>query len=151
MEYSLDNKTFAAAIPTGTNAGTYKVYYRSNGNGTYDTVTGEEPVSVTIAKAVPTVTAPKAKTGLVYTGQPQALIEAGTTTGGTMEYSLNGTTFATTIPTETNAGAYTVYYRANGNTNYETVTGQATVSVTIAKAVPTVTAPKAQTGLVYNG
>ncbi len=151
MEYSLDGKTFAAAIPTGTNAGTYQVYYRSNGNGTYDTVTGEAPVSVTIAKAVPTVTAPKAMTGLVYTSQPQALIEAGTTTGGTMEYSLNGTTFATTIPTGTNAGNYTVYYRANGNTNYETVTGQATVSVTIAKAVPTVTAPKAMTGLVYNG
>ena len=151
MEYSLDNKTFAAAIPTGTNAGTYQVYYRSNGNGTYDTVTGETPVSVTIAKAVPTVTAPKAKTGLVYTGQAQALIEAGSTTGGTMEYSLDGKTYATTIPTGTNGGTYTVYYRSNGNTNYDTVTGDAPISVTIAKAVPTVTAPKAKTGLEYTG
>ena len=151
MEYSLDNKTFAAAIPTGTNAGTYQVYYRSNGNGTYDTVTGETPVSVTIAKAVPTVTAPKAKTGLEYTGQPQALIEAGSTTGGTMEYSLDGKTYATTIPTGTNGGTYTVYYRSNGNTNYDTVTGDAPISVTIAKAVPTVTAPKAKTGLEYTG
>ena len=121
MEYSLDGKTFATTIPTGTNGGTYTVYYRSTGNANYDTVAGQTPVSVTIAKAVPTVTAPKAKTGLEYTGEAQALIEEGSTTGGTMEYSLDGKNFATTIPTATDAGTYTVYYRVTGDANYKDV------------------------------
>ncbi len=48
------------------------------------------------AKQVPTVTAPTAKT-LTYTGQAQELVNAGSTTGGTMNYALG--TDATTAPT----------------------------------------------------
>ncbi|MBR2151535.1 MAG: hypothetical protein IJ902_09190 [Prevotella sp.] len=150
MEYSLDGKTYAAAIPTGTNAGVYNVYYRVNGGTNYETVTGKEPVSVTIAKAVPQVTAPKAKTDLVYTGQPQALVEAGSTTAGTLEYSLDGKTYTTQIPTGTAAGGYSVYYRVSGGTNYEDVEAKS-ISVTISKAISGVTPPTAKENLVYNG
>lgn len=150
MEYSLDGKTYAAAIPTGTNAGVYKVYYRVNGGTNYDTVTGTDPVSVAIAKAAPQVTAPIAKTGLVYSGQPQALIEAGSTTGGTMDYSLDGKTYSTQIPTGTEAGGYAVYYRVSGGTNYEDVEAKS-ISVTISKAISGVTPPTAKENLVYNG
>ena len=40
-------------------------------------------------KAEPEVTAPTPKEGLVYNGQSQILVSAGTTTGGTLQYSLS--------------------------------------------------------------
>ncbi len=57
-----------------------------------------------------TVSAPTAKS-LTYNGSAQALINAGSTNDGTMEYSLDGTDWSETIPTGTNTGNYTVYYR----------------------------------------
>ena len=46
-------------------------------------------VTVTVTdKVTPTVTAPTAKTGLVYNGANQVLIDAGSVTGGTLQYSL---------------------------------------------------------------
>ena len=66
------------------------------------------------------ITSPTARENLTYTGQEQALITAGSvTSGGTMQYSLteNGT-YSETIPTGTNAGAYTVWYRAIGDENH---------------------------------
>ena len=90
-------------------------------------------MSVTIAKATPSVTAPTAKTP-TYTGSAQALVTAGSTTGGTLVYSLeqNGA-YSETIPTGTNAGSYTVYYKVNGDNNYNDVSAKS-VTVTIAKA-----------------
>ena len=55
------------------------------------------------------ITPPTAQENLTYTGQEQALITAGSVTDyGTMQYSLteNGT-YSQTIPTGTDAGAYT--------------------------------------------
>lgn len=63
----------------------------------------------TITKGTATVTkAPTAK-ALTYTGSAQALVTAGTATGGTMQYSLGTATEATepytaSIPTATDAG-----------------------------------------------
>lgn len=93
----------------------------------------EKTVGITINKATPSVTAPTAKT-LTYTGSAQALVNAGSTTGGTLVYSLeqNGT-YGETIPTATNAGSYTVYYKVNGDNNYNDVSAKS-VTVTIAKA-----------------
>lgn len=83
-------------------------------------------------------TAPTAKT-LTYTGSAQELVNAGTATGGTMQYSLNGGTYSTNIPTATNAGTYRVYYKVVGD-DYHNNTTTMTVSVTINKAPLTVTA-----------
>ncbi len=146
LVYSLDNSTFSTAIPTGTNAGTYTVYYKIGGN--YIEVEGGS-FNVTIAKIAATLTAPTAKTGLVYTGEAQELITAGSTTGRELQYSLDNTTYATTIPTGTNAGAYKVYYKVVGGTNYTDVEA-AYVDVTINKAK--VTAPTANnTAYIYTG
>lgn len=62
-------------------------------------------------KKDPEVTAPKAITGLVYNTALQNLITAGSTTGGTMKYSLDGTEYATAIPQGKDAKDYTVYYK----------------------------------------
>ena len=53
-----------------------------------------------------------------YSGSEQSLLSGGTATNGTIVYSRNGVDFMETAPTETNAGKYTVYYKARGNTNY---------------------------------
>ena len=100
-------------------------------------------------KMNPTVTAPAANT-LTYTGEAQVLVTAGNTTGGEMQYSLDGETYSTTIPTGTNAGDYTVYYKVKGDNNYYDVSAK-TVTVSIAKADSSVnTAPTANT-LTYTG
>ncbi|MBP3279030.1 MAG: hypothetical protein J6M44_08770 [Butyrivibrio sp.] len=45
--------TWSTEIPTGTNAGTYSVYYKVEGNDTYAEYAPAEPITVTIAKADP--------------------------------------------------------------------------------------------------
>ena len=100
-------------------------------------------------KLTPTVTAPTAITGLVYDGQPHQLITAGSTTGGTMKYKLNSGEWGTSIPEATNATNYNVYYKVDGNDDYEDV-GSKELTVSIAKATNTITAPTART-LTYDG
>lgn len=80
----------------------------------------------------PTYTAPSAVTGLTYNGQPQALITAGSTEDGTMQYSLNANgTFSDAIPTGTASGDYTVYYKVIGDeAHYDSAVES--VNVTIA-------------------
>ena len=61
--------------------------------------------------ADPVYTAPEAKE-LSYTGKEQALIKAGSVSkGGVMEYSLDESTWSTSVPVAIEAGMYTVYWR----------------------------------------
>ena len=95
----------------------------------------------TITKATPTVTAPTAIADLVYTGSAQALVTGGTTdVGDILSYCLeeNGT-YSADIPTGTNAGTYTVYYKVDGSDNWNAVAG-GTVEVPISPKAVTVTA-----------
>ena len=103
----------------------------------YATATGT--VTVKVNKATPTFTAPTAQENLTYTGQEQALITAGMTDHGTMQYSLteNGT-YSQDIPTGTDAGAYTVWYRVIGDANHND-TAPASVAVRIRKKPLTIT------------
>lgn len=96
----------------------------------YATATGT--VAIKVNKATPTFTAPTAQENLTYTGQEQALITAGSVTDhSTMQYSLtkNGT-YSQDIPTGTDAGTYTVWYRVIGDTNHYD-TAPASVAVRI--------------------
>ena len=147
IEYSLDGTTYSTTIPKGIDAKTYTVYYRVTGDGNHNNIAAAT-IDVTIAKAAATVTPPTAKT-LTYAGSAQELVTAGSATGGTIEYSLDGTTYSTTIPKGTDAKTYTVYYRVTGDGNHNNVAA-ATVDVTIAKAAATVTPPTANT-LTYTG
>lgn len=74
------------------------------------------------------------KTGLIYNGQAQTLVNPGKAyTGYTIKYKLgsNGTC-STTVPTAVNAGTYTVYYRILGDANHLT-SAVYSVIVTISK------------------
>ena len=83
--------------------------------------------------AASVTSAPTAKTGLVYTGSAQTLVNAGTSSTGTMYYSLNNSTWSAEIPTATDAGSYTVYYRVVGDANHSDYTPSPnSVPVTIA-------------------
>ena len=125
--------TYSATIPTATDANTtgYTVYYKVEGNDNYTGI-DEASIVVSIAKATATITkAPAAKT-LTYTGDALELVEAGTVSAGTMVYStaIDGT-FAEAIPTGTNAGSYTVYYKVNGDDNYTGIEASETNKVTV--------------------
>ena len=93
-------------------------------------------------------TAPAAKDNLVYTGSAQALVTAGSAEGGTMMYRLGDSgEFSADIPTGTNAGDYSVWYKVVGDENHSD-TVPVGVKITIAKKALTVSAPSAS---VYVG
>ena len=110
------------------------------------TSTNYQPYDITVtvtvnAKTVPTVTAPTAKT-LIYNGGEQVLITTGSTTGGTMQYSLtSGGPYDAALPKGKDAKNYTVYYKVIGDGEYAD-TAEASITVAIAKKAVTV-APKA--------
>ncbi len=90
-------------------------------------------------KANPTYSVPVAKTA-IYNGTAQALVTAGTVTGGTMMYALSEDgTYTAEIPTGTNAGDYTVWYYVKGADGFND-TAKANVEVNIDKADVTITA-----------
>ena len=102
-----------------------------------------QDIAVTVQKAnisASLITPPTAQENLTYTGREQALITAGSVADyGTMQYSLteNGT-YSPDIPTGTDAGAYTVWYRVIGDANHNDTT-PASVAVSIGKKPLTIT------------
>ena len=141
LVYSLtgDEDDYSTAIPTGTDAGDYTVWYKVVGDNNHNDTTAQS-VSVTIGKAAATVTtAPQAVTGLTYTGNPQALVTAGSADGGEIQYSLSKDSgYSATVPTGTGAGTYTVWYKVVGDSDHSD-TQPVEVKITIAKATPSVT------------
>lgn len=103
---------------------------------------GSKDVKVTVGKAKAVVTKAPTAEELTYNGSAQELISAGTATGGTLAYSLDSgdsKNWSANIPTAIDAGSYTVYYKVQGDDNH-TDSDVASVSVTIAKATPSVSA-----------
>ncbi len=140
----VSSKMTLGGTTSAINAGNYEATFDLNDKANYqweDGTTTIKTVVWRINKISPTVTAPTAKTNLKYTGNAQALVNAGSTTGGTLQYSLDGVSYGTSIPTGINVGSYTVYYRVTGNTNYNDVAPQS-VSVSIGKATGSLTLDK---------
>ena len=139
---------FTVSYSNNTNVGTATVTITDVEGGTY-TVSGK--ATFTIVKESTTYTAPTAKTSLTYTGEAQDLISAGSTETGTMQYSLDGKTYSTDIPKDTDAKTYTIYYKVVGDANHED-SAPTTVEVTISKKTvskPTITL--SASSFVYNG
>ncbi|MBR4728988.1 MAG: leucine-rich repeat protein, partial [Prevotella sp.] len=97
--------TFTYTLNDGTNAANYVI---TKVEGT-----------LTITRAASSVTAAPTAQSLVYDGSEQTLINAGTASGGTMYYSLDNITWSTELPTAIEAGAYTVYYKVEGDGNHD--------------------------------
>ena len=120
---SADNCTLEKS-PTITNVadGPKTIYYQVTATN-YEPVTGS--ATVTIRKVNATIaTAPKAKADMTYTGTALALVEAGATDDGTLNYAVTTTNavpadrdFAEAIPDKTDTGTYYIWYKvaADGN------------------------------------
>ena len=132
---TLESSSTASVTTSGTITASAAVI----NNGTGSDVTANYNITyaegvLTVSQALPTVTAPTAKSNLKYTGNPIELINAGSTTGGTLLYSLDGSSYdedVTTIVGE-DAGTYTVYYKVDGGENYGS-TEPESFTVTIGK------------------
>ncbi|MDE6590270.1 MAG: hypothetical protein K2K53_08040, partial [Oscillospiraceae bacterium] len=99
-------------------------------NEKYD-ISWNTTTTASITPKTATVNGVTAKTNLVYNGQPQVLVNAGNTDSGNVVYSLDsGATYLLDPPSATNAGTYTVWYKAESGSNYEDSAAKA-VSVTI--------------------
>ena len=127
-----------------TDVGTYKLTV--TGRSTWKGVISR---TYTITKAPSVVTVAPEPLALTYSGAPQALVAAGDTKGGTMLYSLDGSTYQTSLPTGTATGSYTIYYKVQGDSNH-TDTEAKTVTATIAKKAITISGIAAQ-DKVYDG
>ncbi len=130
-----------AVTPDKTTAGTYDIVASGASAGDNYTIKYTKGTLTISEKQPATVTkAPEAKT-LTYTGSAQELVTAGKAIGGEMQYALGTETaatqpYTTSIPTETNAGTYYVWYKVAGDGNHADFEGEA-IPVTI-KAVYTV-------------
>ena len=151
---SVEGLTFTGvtASGSGTNAGTYDVTFSGvtvnetkDSTGNY-VVTGTTNGTLMINKANASVTAPTAL-NLTYTGQEQALVEAGNTNDGDLLYSTDGENYSADIPKGTEADTYTVWYKVVGDDNHND-TEPAHFDVIISEVKPVVSAPDT---LTYTG
>ena len=121
-------------VGTGDNKATAEVGY-SIGTSTQ---THSMTITLVIKEKAKITTAPKANT-LTYTGNAQALVTAGVANHGTMQYKLGEDgTYSDKIPTATDVGTYTVFYKAvKANDDYLD-SDESSLEVSIGKANNTV-------------
>lgn len=145
---------WGSGVPAKTDAGTYTVYWKVVGDANHNNVDAQS-LSATIAQAsAGLTTAPTAKTNLTYSGSAQQLVNGGSVSHGSISYSIdNGSTWLSGIPTGTNAGTYTVYYKVTGtNGNYADIGKTKVGDIAIAKK--SITSDDITLGskaLTYNG
>lgn len=115
-----------------------------------ETHIGTATASITVSKApAKIVTAPTAKAGLTYTGSAQVLVNMGTAAGGAVQYAVGSGAYGAALPTATDAGTYTVKYKAIGDANHNDTLEQA-LTVTISKSDPDVgTVSKTSPSTIY--
>ena len=124
LKYSLDNTTWVDAIPTGTNADTYEVWYKVFGDANHND-TDSVKVDVTIAKKSIEAATVALDGTLTYTGAEQTQNVTVTLDGFTVTFDVTDNT-ATNVKAD---GNYTLKVTANGN-----FTGEKTLEWNIAKA-----------------
>ena len=127
---TIPDTEYTVSYSDNTNVGTATVTITDNTGGNY-TVSGSTTFAIVAADG--NLIPPTAKSGLAYSGAAQDLITVGSSTTGTVQYSLDGTEYSTSIPQGTDAKEYTVYYKVVAKAGYKDV-APASFKVTIAKA-----------------
>ena len=119
--------SYADNVNVGVNTATATVTGMGNYTGSVVKTFSISAVAATVKKA------PEALNP-TYTASAQDLVAAGETDNGKVVYSLTADgTFTETIPQATEAGSYTVYYKATGDANH-TESAVGNVTAPIAKA-----------------
>lgn len=148
----VNSSEYKVAYSNNTNAGTATVTITDNKtDGNYDIAQTTKTFTIEKEQLKATVTA---KT-LTYSGEAQELVSgslSGTNTANcTIKYSSDGTNYTSTIPKGKEVKTYTVYYKAEGDSNHKG-TDAATVEVTI--SAKTVSNPKVEitpSSFTYDG
>ena len=137
------------AITNATDTGSKAIVFTPADLVNYHPVEGE--VYVIISRVAPDYTAPAAIDGLTYSGSAQALVRAGSTAHGKLLYSLSKDgTYSEIIPTGTDAGEYTVWYKVEGDSNHKD-SQPGSVTATIAPKTVTATVTVGGGSLTYTG
>lgn len=141
---TLSGSTLTTTDKTGDVTITVKIAavdLNSDGKPEYNDYTGTDAITVSVTRKPDSAVtaAPAGIDGLVYNGGAQTLITAGTATGGELQYKLgeNGA-YSAKLPTATDAGDYTVYYKVVGGADHE-ASAERSLTVTIRKAAVTIT------------
>lgn len=126
-----ENGTYSETVPI--DAGDYWVKATVAETKNYAGAT--QTLKFTIAKAHSAITSNPAANQLTYNGEAQALVTAGESADGTLQYKLGADgEWSENIPTATNAGSYKVYYRIVGDSNHNDFENEIlSVNVTISK------------------
>lgn len=148
----VNSSEYKVAYSNNTNAGTATVTITDNkADGNYDIAQTTKTFTIEKEQLKATVTA---KT-LTYSGEAQELVSgslSGTNTANcSIKYSSDGTNYTSTIPKGREVKTYTVYYKAEGDSNHKG-TDAATVEVTI--SAKTVSNPKVEinpSSFTYDG
>ena len=140
VEYWYSEEAFTITAPTDHGIYTVKISIPETDNYSKVEHFTADGWQFTITKADSAVTAPPTAKTLTENGQNQELVNAGSATGGNMQYALgtDATTaptdgWGTSIPTATNAGTYYVWYKVVGDANHKN-TEPVCVTVTISAA-----------------
>ena len=153
---------WTTAIPHVSKPGTYYVWIMidEDVNGNYNGLAPQKILdgnSVTISGTdIPAseYTLPTALgADIPFDNNPHNLANAGSATGAhcaALKYSIDGETWTTTVPQETNAGDYTVYYKIEPTTEAY-LEKKGSVTAKIIPATPTVNAITGATELTYTG
>ena len=137
------------AITNATDTGSKAIVFTPADLVNYHPVEGE--VYVIISRIAPDYTAPAAIDGLTYSGSAQALVRAGSTAHGKLLYSLSKDgAYSEIIPTGTDAGEYTVWYKVAGDSNHKDSQPES-VTATIAPKTVTATVTVSGGSLTYTG
>lgn len=115
-----------------TEAGTYTARATAIDNTNYK-LPAEMTVTFVIQKAdFELITVPQAKTDLVYDGNEQELITAGSAKSGTLLYKLGDGEWTEEIPSAVHAGTYDVSYKITGDSNHNDLIGSEVLHITVA-------------------
>ena len=134
-------------VALGINGNPYAVADYEITDAVLDLQKGDNTISIKYGNTVSTVKvkldataskAPTAKSGLIYNGNAQTLINAGTASGGTMYYAVGGNSaptsgWSTSLPSKAEPGTHNVWYYVKGDADHND-SAPAKVSVSIDKA-----------------
>ena len=154
MQYALGTNATTApttgwstSIPTGTDAGTYYVWYKAV-NGSAESEAGCVTVKIKAKNSFTTTAV--ANSWLQYDGNPKNLLyTVPVAAEGTVQYKVDDGDWSATPPTATDAGNYTVYIKAPATDNYAEYIDRVVVS--ISKGQMTVNPPTAANSAYTGG